>query len=114
MINVKNKSVLKALLSKDYHPTLLSILDDLSTEVDDMVITEGWRGGTGVHSTDPCRGLDLRSWIYTPIKLTEIETYVNTRWQYDPKRPKKKCLIIHNVGNGEHIHLQCHPNTVKL
>ena len=36
---------------------------------------------------------------------------VNANWIYDPSRPKKKCAVRHNVGRGDHIHLQVHPNT---
>ena len=110
-IEIKNMSVLKVLLSKNYHPVLVEILLDLSSTVTELTVTEGWRPGKGVHSTDPCRGLDLRSWIYTSTKLTEIATYINARWQYDYKRPEKICCYIHNSGQGEHIHLQVHPNT---
>ena len=114
MIITKNIDIFGALLSKEYDPILISILFDLHSIVDDMMVTEGWREGGGVHSTEPCRGLDLRSWIYTSAKLVEIETYINARWQYDPKRLRMKCCIIHDSGRGVHIHLQCHPNTVRI
>lgn len=116
MILIKNTSVLKALLSKNYHPLLIEIVVDIISFTSDFVavITEGWREGDGVHSTDPCRGIDLRSWIYTTKKLQEIQYYINSRWTYDPKRPTMECCIVHDVGKGVHLHLQVHPNTIKV
>lgn len=111
MIVIKNEKVLRSLLIKEYHPLLIQLLETFEKYTKGIVVTEGWREGRGVHSTDPCRGVDLRSWIYTPTQLTEIEIYINTSWVYDPNRPEMKCLLIHNVGKGEHIHLQVHPNT---
>lgn len=114
MILIKNIAVLRALLSKEYHPLLIEIVLDVISIAENVVVTEGWREGGGVHSTDPCRGLDIRSRIYTPEELQEIQNYIDLRWIYDSHRPKMKCLIIHGVGNNKHIHLQCHPNTRKI
>ena len=114
MILIKNTSVLKALLSKEYHPLLIEIVLDAISVAENVVVTEGWREGGGVHSTDPCRGLDIRSWIYSATKLREIQDYINSRWVYDPKGPTMECIILHNTGQGIHLHLQCHPNTVRV
>jgi len=65
-----------------------------------------------VHGTIPCRGLDTRSHVYTNPK--KIVNHINKRWIYDPKRPEKKVAMLHNVGSGEHIHLQTHPNTTRV
>lgn len=113
MILIKNIDVLKVLLAKEYHPLLIEIVLDVISIADNVVVTEGWREGGGVHSTDPCRGIDLRSWIYSAKKLKEIQDYVNDRWIYDPNRSHMKVLIVHSAGNGVHIHAQAHPNTVK-
>ena len=112
-IEIKNTMVLSALLSKRYDPTLVKITEYLPEIVGEkgFVITEGWRPGGGVHSAEPCRGIDIRSWIYTPAKLEEIETKINSRFLYDPERIEMQCCIIHDVGKGQHIHLQVHPNT---
>lgn len=114
MIEIKNTTVLKALLTKTYHPILVDIVVYVASIVPNIVITEGWRKGGGVHSMIPCRGLDLRSWIYFETKLKEIQSKVNSKWTYDLKRPTMECCIIHDVGKGRHIHLQVHPNTVEV
>ena len=113
MFKIKDINVLSQLLEKQYVDSLIQILMDVCSQVGDVVITEGWRKGGGVHSTIPCRGLDLRSWIYTSDELDGIEKYVNERWVYDSARPDMKCCIVHNVGNGKHIHLQVHPKTKR-
>lgn len=113
MIKIKNKNVLDQLISKQYDSSLIEVLMDICSQVSEIVITEGWREGGGVHSAIPCRGLDLRSWIYSPDKLIEIEKYINKRWIYDQTRPNMKCCIVHDVGKGNHIHLQVHPKTKR-
>ncbi len=113
MILIKNIDVLKALLSKEYHPLLIEIVLDIYSIASEIVVTEGWREGSGVHSTDPCRGIDFRSWIYSVKKLEEIQEYINNRWIYDPDRPYMKVLIVHNAGTGRHIHCQIHPNSIR-
>lgn len=113
MILIKNISVLKVLLSKKYHSLLIEIVLDVISIAENVVVTEGWREGRGVHSTDPCRGIDLRSWIYSAGTLEQIQHYINSRWTYDPKRPTMECCIVHDVGKGVHLHCQVHPNTIK-
>lgn len=72
-------------------------------------------GNTGsTHETLPVRATDLRCW---DDELGDrIEAWVNERWQYDPSRPHMKCCIYHENrnGNGKHLHVQSHPNTVEL
>ena len=114
MILIKDIKVLKALLAKEYHPLLIEIVLDVYSVASEIVITEGWREGKGVHSTDPCRGIDLRSWIYSATRLKNIQAYINSRWTYDPKRPTMECCIVHDVGKGIHLHLQVHPNSIKV
>lgn len=113
MIQIKNASVLRKLLSERYDLVLI----DIVTEVLGMVpglITDGYReGDKGVHGTSPVRGIDMRSRIYSREILNVVEKHINSKWQYDPKRPHKVCCMIHDVGKGVHIHLQVHPNTTK-
>lgn len=66
----------------------------------------------GVHGTLPLRGIDLR--CHDEIVGKQVEDYINSRWQYDPARPEKKCCMYHDVGKGAHIHLQSHPNTRRI
>lgn len=114
MISIKNKIVLGALIEKQYDPNLFAIINDILSLASDIVITEGWRKGTGVHSMNPCRGIDLRSWIYTADELKTISQYINEKWIYDQARHEMRCLIVHDVGNGAHIHIQVHKNTKRL
>lgn len=114
-IKIKNKAVLTALLLRQYDHGLVGIIEDLVGILGerDVVITEGWRAGGGVHSTLPCRGIDIRSWIYTDAELEEIKTKINEMWVYDPERPHMVCMMVHNVGKGIHAHIQSHPRTVR-
>ena len=113
MILIKNQNILIALLNNKYHPLLINLLTTFQNVAENSIVTEGWREGGGVHSTDPCRGMDLRSWIYSYYKVKEILKYVNDRWIYDPNRPTMKCLVLHDAGKGIHFHLQVHPNTQR-
>ena len=114
-IQIKNKAVLTALLLKQYDHNLISIIEDLIDILGerDVVITEGWRTGGGVHSTLPCRGMDIRSWIYADAELEEIKMKINELWIYDPERPNMACMMVHNVGKGIHAHIQSHPRTIR-
>lgn len=117
-IEIKNKKVLLSLLAHKYDPNLVRLIDDVAIAFESkfqigIIVTEGWRPGSGVHSTSPCRGLDLRSWIYTTEELEYIEKTINTLWTYDHGRPDMRCLIVHDVGKGQHIHLQVHPQSLR-
>lgn len=60
---------------------------------------------SGIHKAK--RGADARTIGY--FDRQEIETiveYINLQYPYDPKRPKMKSAIFHDVGLGEHIHIQ--------
>jgi len=77
-----------------------------------FTITSLYRpGDTGVHGTIPLRGVDLR--LRNGRIGDALADLVNLAWVYDPDRPEKKCAIYHDVGKGEHLHLQVHPKTVK-
>lgn len=67
--------------------------------------------GTGVHTTMPCRGYDLR--MRNKMIGQAICDFINSHWIYDPRRPDMKCAIIHGEGSNLHIHVQVHPNTEK-
>jgi len=112
MIAIKDVSVLMQVLTMEYHPKLILIMSWLTTMYDRTVITSAYRGGDkGVHGTDPCRGIDIRSWVFSnPRKVTDK---INLTWEYDPDRPDKRVGIYHDIGSGEHIHLQVHDNTER-
>lgn len=112
-IKIKNKKVLLSLLSNQYDPNLIHILEDFLDIVDEAVITEAWRSGSGVHSVLPCRGIILRSWMYTADELNEIAETINALWTYDPGRLDLRCLVVVSDGKGYYIHIQSHPQTIK-
>lgn len=82
---------------------------------DRTIITESWRPALhpgDVHSLDPYRGVDLRSWVFSDPAA--IEARVNRVWIYDPQRPHKRCCIYHKGKRGAwHFHLQTHRNTMR-
>lgn len=96
-----------------WHDRLVDVVEWLTGILDELpTITSTWRpGDKGVHGTDPLRAIDLRSRGYDAKKLTDI---INDHWQYDSTRPGKKVAILHDVGRGNHIHIQVHDNTVII
>ena len=76
------------------------------------VITSLYRiGDNGVHGQLPLRGGDAR--CHNPEYGRICENHINDLWTYDPARPGMKACIFHDVGQGAHLHLQVHPNTVR-
>ncbi len=113
MIRIKDTEIFSTLLSRIYHPVLIDIiiwLEETHEPDEKVIITSGYRGGDpGCHGTNPCRAIDIRSRTYkNPERIVEE---INDRWIYDPARPEKKCAMVHDVGQGKHIHFQVHPNT---
>ncbi len=66
----------------------------------------------GVHGQLPLRGTDLR--MRDKAIGSMIESLINSRRQYDPSRPEKKCAFLHGAGSNLHLHIQVHPNTVAI
>ena len=66
----------------------------------------------GVHGTMPVRGTDLRCRDFNIGKA--IEKFINTHWQYNPKRLNKRCAKLHDEGPNMHLHIQVHPDTIFL
>ncbi len=112
MIKVKTKILFGDLLMVSYHPLLIIMIYEIDSRFKEVMVTSGYRkNDEGVHGTvNPCRGLDIRSWIYDDPQ--SIVDFINDRFTYDPKRPKYKCALYHDVGKGKHIHLQTHKDTV--
>jgi len=114
-IQIKDSNVLRALMEKPYHPTLLDIVVWIA-DTYGVCITEGHREALhsgDVHNTDPCRAMDLRYWFYSPDLARAICDNINCRWEYDSKRPDMRVAIIHNSGKGIHFHIQVHTNTKR-
>ena len=110
MIGVKDISVFVELLQAEYDPKLIRLIKWVVDEYGVITVTSGYReGDDGVHGTEPCRGLDIRSHIF--VDPSGVTNRINVYWSYDYKRPDKLCSMVHNVGMGQHIHLQVHPNT---
>jgi len=117
-MKTKNSSVLRRLLDVRYHPILIDVVCYVDDEFPNLgICTSGFReGDTGVHGTNPCRGLDLREWVFDDPQA--ICDKINKIWEYDAKRPKKFVAKIHiskskwaGAHPAKHIHLQVHPNT---
>jgi hypothetical protein len=87
-----------------------------------------------VHTTTPCRGIDIRVNGLWSMKLGEVTpgayevpktlsideaeqvvAWLNRRYLYDTTRPQKVCAIFGELdtanGHWDHIHLQGHPRT---
>jgi hypothetical protein len=116
VIRVKDTAVLRGLMEKRFQPMLVEVADYVAEKYG-MVITESYREPRhpgDVHATDPVRALDLRSWCYeTQGTAKQIEADINSKWEYDPKRPGRYLVArIHKVaGGGLHFHVQVHDNT---
>ena len=109
MILIKDAKTLRGVMC-GFHPTLVDIAVWILTKYEKIVITCGHRkNDIGVHGMMPCRGLDLRSWIYPHPEF--IVSDVNNMWEYDYDRPEMNCAMLHDAGSGSHLHFQTHPNT---
>lgn len=95
------------------HPKLRKMMALAETLfADEPTITSLYRiGDNGVHGQLPLRGIDIR--CQNSDLGSAIEASVNEKWKYDPARPHMKCCMFHDVGLGEHLHFQVHPNTVE-
>jgi hypothetical protein len=111
VITFRDSKCFMALLYVTVDPKLRTILAYLAGLLGRFTITSTHReGDTGVHGTNPLRGIDIRHWDL-PISPEEICDQVNSRWAYDPDRPHMQCAIFHDVGKGAHLHFQVHPKT---
>ena len=104
-IKIKSIGVLRNLLRAVYDDKLILLIAWVITRYSDVVLTSGYReGDKGVHGTKPCRGMDIRSWIYNDPQA--IVDDINEHFSYDHDRPEKKCAVLHDTGRGVHIHNQ--------
>jgi len=96
------------------NPTLRTICTEVEKETGvELTITSLFRiGDDGVHGQLPLRGIDFRTKNIVVGRL--LESTINKKWSYDPKRPKMKCALLHDVGQGLHLHVQVHPNTIRV
>jgi len=113
MISIKDKSVLYNIMRVPYDETLIGVIMWLDGQFPDrIIITSGYRPGSGVHGTTPCRAVDIRSWIFKDPELRA--NYINHAWEYDYERPNKLVCLYHESKPGAddwHFHIQVHKNT---
>ena len=110
-VGFASKQIFKNFIGTPMHPILADLFWHWGRKYYESVVTSAFRSGdSGVHGTLPYyRGVDLRSYIYAdPAGMADD---INLVWIYDYKRPKKRCVIYHNVGRGIHLHLQVSYNT---
>lgn len=113
-VEFKNENVFRNYHSVLHHPNLIELEWWWLNEFGETVVTSAFRyGDKGVHGQNPLRAVDLRSWIYS--NPAGMARYANTVWIYSPQKPKKKCVLLHNVRDrGIHFHLQVCDQTIKL
>ncbi len=110
---LKNTDIMAVLLAKEYDRKLIMVLLWWMKEFGSMTVTEGWRKQRhphDLHGTSPVRAIDLRSWTHPNAQM--LANTANTYWRYDPNRPTKQVCVYHDSGEGEHFHIQVHPNTI--
>jgi len=113
-VEFKSENVFRNYHVVPHHPNLIELEWWWLNEFGESVVTSAYRyNDKGVHGQNPLRGIDLRSWIYSNPE--GMERYINTFWIYDPKRPKKKCVILHSKRDkGIHFHLQTSSATICI
>ncbi len=112
-IVIKNPDILIGLMERNYSPLLIRIIADIAKN-HGIVITESYREKrhrNDLHGTQPVRAVDIRTRYYPDGFAYRIMDEINNRWEYDPIRPGKKVMIIHDIGQGVHAHIQVNPNT---
>ena len=64
------------------------------------------------HLARPSRAVDLRSSLYTREQISEIVEHVN-EW-FKPHFYDHPIVLFHNVGRGDHFHVQTPPDVTYL
>lgn len=84
-------------------------------ENDALYVARGHAKGThrnGVHVDG--RGGDIRTRDVSDYSVKGLAGYLNSKYQYDPERPKMKVAVIEDgitAGSAKHLHCQVHPRT---
>ena len=114
MINVKDIDVLNSMIQTNCHPIMVNLVNWIFLQFGKVTLTCGHRpGDKGVHGTDPYRGVDIRSWIYSDPQ--GIVKKINKAWDYNhPTKKHLNCAIYHDSGSGDHIHLQVRDSTTNI
>ena len=66
-------------------------------------------GASGIHCE--WRALDVRTRGRSLAAIEDVARYANSRWIYDPKRPRLVICFTEPHGTGPHAHFQVHANT---
>ena len=117
-MKIKSWKALKGLLIVAFHPRMVALAVWICCRLSEVVFTSGYRPkkihskDSGIASTKPCRHLDIRSYVYKDPQ--GVVDDINAHWVYDKKRPELKVAVLHDIGQGRHIHLQVHNNTQYL
>ena len=132
-IRVECKSVRVAKELRSLHPILEEVFLDALRFAERFAERLGWKPvvtcvfrtlaedramkGSGVHCQKPHRALDLRTVDVDPRQASDLEAYLESRWIYDPTRPKLPLCYgsepDEKHGNEKHLHIQIHPFTTK-
>lgn len=57
------------------------------------------------------RAVDIRTRDRTAEEIEDIARYVNTKWTYDPERPRLQVCFKEIHGTAPHAHFQVHERT---
>ena len=109
-LKFKDRGVFASAFKVRWHPKLVDLLFSIEEE---KLITCAYesRKYISLHSMEPLRAVDLRSYIYRDPK--SLVDKINEEWIYNPNAPRRNVAIYHNVGRGRHIHLQVHDDTER-
>ena len=84
-LTFKNTRILENFCKVRIHKNLIILIDWFEGIFGTPTVTSAFREtGVGVHTVEPLRGIDIRSYIYSNAK--SIEETINKIWEYDPKR----------------------------
>ena len=109
-ITVKSLGIIQSIEDAGgLHPKLWDVLRwVLKKWPNKLIITSLYRQGDhGVHGQKPCRGADIRSWVFGYPDA--IVSAINDFWDYGDE--KHQVALLHDTGRGEHIHLQVRDET---
>lgn len=79
--------------------------DDIYSKHSDKAVRAKYKkkAWSSVHQFD--RGADIRTHDWERHEIKDALFWLN-QIVYDKKRPRKKTAIYHDIGTGEHLHLQ--------
>lgn len=113
-----NYHIMEQALSVPWHPKLVELnLCFITRYSYTIVVTSAYRTkkiyakDSGIHMTIPLRADDISSAEFGDPE--SIRDDINNLWIYDPKRPNLSVCVYHDVGLGQHFHLQVHDNTIR-